>query len=235
MKLLLPALWLATPVVWASWHFGPGQDYQKRDRADAALVLAKQSVAGGNFEAALKHFDEALTALPAADRVQAQRIRLARCQALLEGGGLPQAHDQLISLVEDLDSDREADREVVNGARESLAKAKYYLTWLMRLEGFTRDVWEPEIESARQHFRLLAESGASGDAIRRYQQGLESAIRLGRMELTELQGLPLPSECQGCKSGGRSARRPGKKPSQQKQPGDSRTAGSGPPADGEGN
>jgi hypothetical protein len=110
---------------------------------------------------------------------------------------LPQAHDDLTSLVDELKSDAAADPAMLAEARESLANAKYYLTWLMRLEGQPREVWEPEIESSRQTYRLLAEiaqKSQDADSLKRHQEDLESAIRLARMELSDLQGLPLPTQ-----------------------------------------
>jgi hypothetical protein len=71
------------------------------------------------------------------------------------------------------------------------------MTWLMRLEGKSRQDWEPVIEAARQSYRLLAEQSGAGDdgeAHARDLQDLESAVLLARMDLTELQGLPLPSQ-----------------------------------------
>jgi hypothetical protein len=82
-------------------------------------------------------------------------------------------------------------------ARASLANAQYYMTWLMRLEGLSRDVWEPEIEAARQTYRLLADQATAGgddQAAKSQRENLEASIRLARMELSELQGLPLPSQ-----------------------------------------
>jgi len=78
------------------------------------------------------------------------------------------------------------------------------MTWLMRLEGKPTEDWEPEIESSRQHYRLLAEKAEdSGDAksAETRKQDLEAAIRLARMELSELQALKIPSQCKGCCSG----------------------------------
>jgi hypothetical protein len=71
------------------------------------------------------------------------------------------------------------------------------MTWLMRLEGSPRTEWEPEIQAARQNYKLLAEDAlALGDtsATERGREDLESAIKLERMELKDLQGLPLPSQ-----------------------------------------
>jgi hypothetical protein len=102
------------------------------------------------------------------------------------------------------------------------------MTWLMRLEGLPQEEWEPEIESARQHFRQLAEKGTGGKE--RYQEKLESAIRLARMDLTDLQGQPLPCNCKGCCSG--KSNKQAKKPTEKKK--DSRAAGGNQIVDGDG-
>ena len=110
---------------------------------------------------------------------------------------LPTALPDLKVLAEELQGDLQADRKLVADTRESLAQAHYYMTWLMRLEGLTRDVWEPEIEAARQNYRLLAEDAEKrGDeaAAKKSREDLEAAVRLARLELSELQGLPLPSQ-----------------------------------------
>lgn len=67
----------------------------------------------------------------------------------------------------------------------------------MRLEGLSREEWEPHIESARQHYKLLAESASdegTPQLVLQHQKDLESTIRLARMDLGDLQGLPLPSQ-----------------------------------------
>lgn len=196
MKLTFLIIWLSVPVGWAAWHYGPGQDALKRDRADKALAGAKGRVSEKDHTAAIEAYDATLAALPKEEVAQARRIRLARAQALMDGHRLPEGHTELKGLFEELLADPTADQDVMNGTREALANAKYHLTWLMRLEGHPREVWEPEIESARQHFRHLAEldgeSAKTADR-ERYQVNLESSIRLARMDLAELQGLPLPS------------------------------------------
>ena len=97
------------------------------------------------------------------------------------------------------------------------------------MEGLPQEEWEPEIESSRQHFRLLAEKSSADK--NGYQEKLESAIRLARMDLTELQGLPLPGCCKGCRSGKCSSQ--AKKPPQKKLE-DSRGAGGNQMVDSEG-
>ena len=53
------------------------------------------------------------------------------------------------------------------------------------------------MESARQAYKLLAEEAEKrGDAAaaKKHREDLEASIRLARMDLSELQGLPLPSQ-----------------------------------------
>ncbi|MES2705193.1 MAG: hypothetical protein V4726_01190 [Verrucomicrobiota bacterium] len=230
MKLTLLILWLSVPVLWAAWHYGPGQEALKRDKSDIALTAAKDAASREDLEAAIASYDEALAALPKEETAQAYRIRLARCQAQLAGQQLPEASRDLEILQTDLTADAAAPAGLLDSTQEALANTGYYMTWLMRLEGQPREVWEPEIEKSRQNFRHLAETGAPADK-ERYQKNLENSLRLAQMDLTELQGLPLPSQCKNCKSG--RCNKPGKKQGP-KKPTDSRSGGSGPPADGEG-
>ena len=67
----------------------------------------------------------------------------------------------------------------------------------MRLEGLPRSEWEPEIDAARQTYKMLAsQSVAAGNEqfAKRHQEDLESVIKLARTDLSDLQGLPLPSQ-----------------------------------------
>jgi hypothetical protein len=106
----------------------------------------------------------------------------------------------------------------------------------MRLEGSPREDWEPEIEAARQNFSLLAEQSVEqGDsnAAKRHEEDLESSIRLARMDLPELQGVPLPSQCKRVSSKKRSKRKSGGGRSGGKSgdQNDARVNGAGPPPD----
>ena len=125
-----------------------------------------------------------------------RRVRLERAKAQMLARQLPAAHADLKALVEEL-KDGGTDGVLLTEAREALANSQYYMTWLMRLEGQPRDLWEPEIESARQTYRLLAErASAQGDdtAAKKNREDLEASVRLARMDLGEFQGLPLPSQ-----------------------------------------
>jgi hypothetical protein len=110
---------------------------------------------------------------------------------------LPEAREDLASLVDELDAEPAAEPALVRESRTALANAQYYNTWLMRLEGVPREEWEREIDASRQNYKLVAESrlaARDGAGATKAQENLESAVRLARLELKELQGLPLPSQ-----------------------------------------
>jgi hypothetical protein len=93
-----------------------------------------------------------------------------------------------------MQGDENTDPELMRDARQALANAQFYKTWLMRLEGLDRTIWEPEIEAARQNWRLLAELATTKSEKALHQEDLEAAVRLARLDIEDLQGLPLPSE-----------------------------------------
>jgi hypothetical protein len=238
MRSLMLVGWLLIPVLVGAWHYGPGQERMRLDDVASLLKEADGVAAGKNYADAEKKYQEALGKLPAGKVAESRRIRLERAKAQMNAKMLPEAHADLKGLVEELKNDPKSDAKVLAGARSALASSQYYMTWLMRLEGEPKDIWEPEIEAARQGYRLLAEQAESkgdADAAKQHREDLESAIRLSRMELSELQGLSLPSQCKGCCSG--KCRGKGKNPGKGnggEQPKDARGASSGPPPDNSG-
>jgi hypothetical protein len=197
MRILCLTGWLLLPVIVAAWHFGPGQERMQLDRAAAALAQADRAAAEGRWSEADELYEKALLLLPADRTADIRKVRLEHAKAQMLDHKLPIAHAELKQLVSELASDPAADPRTLSNARLALAHAQYYITWQMRLEGLPREDWEPEAEAARQNFSVLAEQAtAKGDAphARDRQEDLESAIRLARMDLTELQGLPLPKQ-----------------------------------------
>ena len=197
MRTLLLFGWLLVPVGFGIWHYGPGQDHVARDDASRLLAQADALAKAEDWSAAVEKYDEALKLLPGDMIAEQRRVRLEKAKAQMLANGLPEAHADLKVLVEEMQGDLKADPALLADARSTQAQAHYYMTWLMRLEGLTRDIWEPEIEAARQNYRLLAEEAEKkGDeaGAKKHREDLESAVRLARMELSELQGLPLPSQ-----------------------------------------
>ena len=197
MRVLVLVFWLLLPLPVIAYHLGPGQHKLAMEQVDSLMTQAEDAVATEDWGTAVACYDEALSLLPKHDIAANRRIRLERAKAQMFVSQLPVAHSELNTLVEELRDDPGRDQATYRDARATLANAQYYMTWLMRLEGQSRERWEPEIEAARQSLVLLAEE-AKADGLEeialKHQEDLESAIRLARMSLSDLQGLPLPSQ-----------------------------------------
>ena len=104
---------------------------------------------------------------------------------------LPEARQELAELILVMDNDPNADGELRDEVRAALANSRYYMTYLMKLEGRPDADWEPEIEAARQEYKLLAQTGTN---TAKHRADLEASIRLARIDPTELYGLPIPNQ-----------------------------------------
>ncbi len=224
MRKAILFLWLLLPAVAAAYHYGPGQDRIRSDRAAGAIERAQaaareardltgtspdqagDAAARARWADAEQAYSEALALLPADQLQEARELRLERAKAQMFTGKLPEARGDLEVLLDELTADSTVAPELVADTRGALASAQYYSTWLMRLEGAPREEWEPEIEAARQNYKLLAEQAEqpgqstgragidAGLAATQAKENLEASIRLARLELADLQGLPLPSQ-----------------------------------------
>jgi predicted negative regulator of RcsB-dependent stress response len=234
MRTFLILCWLTIPFLAWAYHVGPGQQKLQLDEASQLLRQAKAATASDDFASANAFYAQALSKLPDEQKSDGYAIRLAMAKIQLESNQLPEARGALETLLSEIEKDPKADSKVKDATRETLAFAQYYMTWLMRLEGKHAEEWEPEIESSRQHYRLLAESAeGSGDATAadRHKQDLEATIRLARMDLSDLQALKIPSQCKGCCSG--NCKKVGK-PSPRKSENKGGGANEGPLQDGSG-
>lgn len=223
--------WLLTPVALLAFHYGPGQAGLARDEAARQLAVARDLEAKEDWRGAMTAYAEALGKLPATDQASRWQLRLAQSKARMHSGELPEAIADQQGLLAEMEKGGAA-REQIDEVRANLGIAEYYAGWLMRLEGAATDEWTVEVDNARQHFRLLAEDklGTGSAAAKGHQENLEATIRLARMDLSELEGMPLPKFCQGCKNVGQKCRSQcqskAKKPAE-KQPKDARGAGTG--------
>ena len=210
MRKLLVVVWVLLPILAGAYHFGPGQEKVHLDEVGKLVAEAEHFVDEMAWQAAQEKYEEAMELLPE-DRVASRRrMRLEIAKLQMLNKQLPEAHDTLVAMRDELLSDellsdenvdqvvdQVVDQELLNEVQAAYANSKYYMTWLMRLEGHVEEVWKPEIETSRQVFRQLAEAArAAGDdkAAKRYTEDLEASIKLARMDLEELQGLPLPSQ-----------------------------------------
>jgi len=196
--------------------FGPLAWIFDVERAATARAQAIAALAVGDAVGAHEALADAESALQAAhgeDVGGPVALELARLRArsAIAGGDLVGGAAALAALLrEDAASP---------GLRHEAAAALFNLAWGMRLEGAARDEWMPLAEEARQHFRLLAET-ADGGLAAAAARNLEATLRLQRMDLSELQGLPLPKDCKGCKNLSQRQRKqrqnPGRQPSPQR-------------------
>ena len=202
MRKAIFVVWLLVPVAAGAYHYGPGQERIKLDDASRMIRQADSYAANKQWDKAVAAYTEAQTVLPKDQLQLGRRLRLERAKAQMFAAQLPAANAELKGLVEELQTEAanagsRGTPQLLADARSALANSQYYKTWLMRLEGLPQEQWEPEIEAARQTYKLLAQqTETAGDAksSQRYKQDLESVIRLARMDLSELQGLPLPSQ-----------------------------------------
>lgn len=198
MKRWLLLLWLLVPLPVVVWHYGGGQEWLARDRAQSLVTQAQTAEAAKNWEEAGRLFHEAAAQVGNSDARLRAQLELAQVRMRYRQGGAVEAIDGIDRLIADrrfADLPPELQRE----ARELGGRIHYHAAWVMRLEGAQRDLWMEEAELARQNFRMLTEQ--SLDAGRTnyaglQQTNLETAVRLQRMSLTELMGRPLPEEGQ---------------------------------------
>ncbi|MBX9583206.1 MAG: hypothetical protein K2X87_23110 [Gemmataceae bacterium] len=196
LRILLLVGWLLLPLAGLAYHLGPGQEQQALDVVAKHVQAAEAAAADNDHLTAVDEYNAALAALPAGRTAEARKLRLEKAKAQLLSKQLGAAYNDLTALADELADDPAADPKLSEDVRSARANAQFYVTWLLRLEGAAREDWEPEIEAARQNYKLLAEDAEKrGDAAAaaKHKEDLEAAVRLARLDLAELQGLPLPS------------------------------------------
>ena len=199
-KNLFILLWTLAPVALLAYHFGPGQDGLAREEAKASIRAALDFEAGQQWQQAIDAYNEALATLPDTETAKQQQLQLARANGRIYVGELPEAMLAMEHLLDE--TAKGSDSKLESKVRSSLASAQYYTGWLMRLELAEKKEWMEPLDKARQNFRLLAEESAKTDAkaSENHQKNLEAVVRLARMDLSDVQALPLPKKCQGNKN-----------------------------------
>lgn len=194
MRIIFITLWCLLPVAFAAYHFGPGQEQLKFDHSESLLSEARAAVAEEDWSKAVESYQTALAKLPKDQVELSRRIRLEAAKAKMQNRQLPVAREELEGLVHEMDDDKNADPALRDQARAALANSRYYMTYLMKLEGLPDAAWMPEIEAARQEYKLLAQNSTDSKFAAQCTDDLESSIRLARMDPAELYGLPIPSQ-----------------------------------------
>ncbi len=197
MRILLIVGWLFVGLGGTIFHYGPGQKHLEVDQVNLVLNDARDCVANEQWIDAVDKFNEVLADLPAEKIAESRSVILEKAKCQMMAAKLPEARETLEGLLDDVRNDETSDKKFTADVQSALANSQYYMTWLMRLEGMSEEEWKPEIEAARQHYtQLTIDAKELGDEelLSRSAEDLESSIRLARMDLGELQGLPLPSQ-----------------------------------------
>ena len=197
MRILLIVGWLFVGLGGTIFHFGPGQQHLEVDKVNLVLNDARECVANEQWIDAVDKFNEVLADLPGDKVTESRSVILEKAKCQMMAAKLPETRETLEGLLDDVRNDETSDRKFTADVQSALANSQYYMTWLMRLEGMSEEEWKPEIEAARQHYtQLTIDAKELGDEelLSRSAEDLESSIRLARMDLSELQGLPLPSQ-----------------------------------------
>ena len=235
-KNLFILLWALAPVALLAYHYGPGQAGLAREEAKASIRTALDFEAKKQWRQAIDAYNAALAALPDTETAKRQQLQLARANARIYVGELPEAMFEMEHLIDE--PAKGNDSALESKVRSSLASAQYYTGWLMRLELAEKKEWKEPLEKARQNFRLLAEQTAKTDAkaSEDHQKNLEAVVRLARMDLSEVQALPLPKKCEGNKNVCSKCRgqKKSNKPKDMKKKEDARGASVGKRPDGKG-
>ena len=249
-KNLFILLWALAPVALLAYHYGPGQAGLAREEAKASIRAAldfeadaKVSIraeldfaAKKQWRQAIDAYNDALATLPETETAKRQQLQLARDNARIYVGELPEAMLAMEHLLDE--TAKGSDSKLESKVRSSLASAQYYTGWLMRLELAEKKEWKEPLEKARQNFRLLAEQTAKTDAkaSEDHQNNLEAVVRMARMDLSEVQALPLPKKCEGNKNVCSKCRgqKKSNKPKDMKKKEDARGASVGKRPDGKG-
>ena len=178
----------------------PRQAGLAREEAKTSIQAALDFEVGEQWQQAIDAYNDALAALPETETAKRQQLQLARANARIYVGELPEAMLSMEHLLDE--TAKGSDKELESKVRSSLASAQYYTGWLMRLELAEKEEWKEPLEKARQNFRLLAEQTDKTDATASedHQKNLEAVVRLARMDLSEVQALPLPKKCEGNKN-----------------------------------
>lgn len=194
MKIALTTLWLLIPLAFAAWHFGPGQEQLELDNAQSFINQAEDALAAENYDKAIQSWEAAMGKLPKEEVTLARSLELEIAKAKMLNKKLPEARKELAELMLILDEDPNTEPQLRDETRSALANARYYMTYLMKLEGLPDAEWEPEIEAARQEYKLLAQNASDPELAKTSADDLEAAIRLARVDPAELYGLPIPNQ-----------------------------------------
>ena len=103
------------------------------------------------------------------------QIRLAQSKAKLELLDIARAIEDLNGLLRESAQSHGENAKITRATRETLGKANYYATYLLKTNGASEEEWRPYAERTRQLFRFLAEHQEPG-ALARYEDRVAAEL-----------------------------------------------------------
>lgn len=237
-KLLV--VWLCGVATLAGTMFGVRREDAAARRHSTAIERAQAAERRGDWKAACDAYDAASAESAPEDFDGYLRVRLAHAIASIRDEKLPATRTALVGMLMEAEQ-RRVSATLRDDIRFALAKASYDLAWQLRLCGAEDALWRESAAMACEHFHLLASEAMATGSPRtlELQRDLESAVNLMRVDLVQLAGLALPSNCwtnSNCerkairerhvrkRASSQKPGRPDEKPGDEPQPGDDRQA-----------
>lgn len=195
MKIVIITFWLLIPLGVVAYHYNAGEKHVEQDQAQELIEQAYQYTKDEEPKKAIDSFREAIALLSDDEKKTERRLRLEIIKIQLNNAGLVKATKEITALLGEMKEDKGVDTDQLREARSIYASTRYHMAYLMKLEDLPKEYWEPEIEAARQEYKMLAtecESAGDKEAAEGYLEDLETSIRLARAELPDLQGRKIP-------------------------------------------
>jgi len=178
MRKFFTLLWLLFPVAVLTYHFneGPRQMAREKARRHVAKIRALERAKEPNWEEIIAEYDQLAGELPKDELPLAQhQIRLAKARARLEILDVAGSIEELTALLKEAALAHGEDAPITRATRETLGKAHYYATYLLKTNGAAEEEWRPFAERTRQIFRFLAEH-QDPEALAQYERRVEAEL-----------------------------------------------------------
>lgn len=183
MRKFFTLLWLLFPVGVIYYHYNAGQAQMAREKAREHLVRirALEAAKEPDWATIVEEYDKLAAGLPPDERPSVRhQVRLAKAKARIEMLDVAGSVTDLTQLLRDSAAVDGEDGPTTRAIRETLGKAYFYATALLKANGATEEEWRPYAERTRQVFRYLAEHqdpAALADYERRVEQEFARSVR----------------------------------------------------------
>ena len=160
MRKFFTLLWLLFPVAVVYYHFNEGQTQLAREQARDHLLRIRglEQAKEPDWPTIVEEYDKLAAELPPNERPTVRhQVRLAKAKAKIEMLDVAGAISDLAQLLKDSAAVDGEDGTTTRAVRETLGKAYFYATSLLKANGATEEEWRPYAERTRQVFRYLAE------------------------------------------------------------------------------